>query len=200
MDAKDEILKAAIELFSRHGFNGVSIRVIADLAGVHFATIRHHFGDKENLYQACISNHGESRLLSAKKFLSSEPKSYEEMRLRLGLSIDDVFQIYNANPFLTKLLLQEVESTSHKSDIVLRKTMIMMAETFTFFFKHCQEKDFINKDSDPHFLTQSLMGVIHHFIRTESIRERLLSSKTLRDKETREKLVDQIVTLFIGNL
>jgi hypothetical protein len=43
------------------------------------------------------------------------------------------------------------------------------------------------------------MGVIHHFIRTEPIRGRLLSHKTLKDKETKELMIEKIITLFLGN-
>ena len=141
MNPKENIINAAIELFSKRGFQGVSIREIATLAEVHFASIRYHFGDKEELYKACISFHGESRLISAQRFLSLAPKSKEDMRLRLGFAIEDVFRIHNENPFLTKLILQEVESTNHRADNILKKTMIAMIETHVTFFKSCQKKD-----------------------------------------------------------
>lgn len=198
MEVKECILNSAIELFSKKGFEGVSIREIADLAKVHFASIRYHFGDKEELYKACISKHGESRLISAQRFLSAEPKSLEDMRLRLGYAIEDIFRIHNENPFLTMLILHEVEVSTSRSDVILRKTMFAMTETFTHFFKQCQEKKYLNDDIAPLFLTQSLMGIIHHFIRTAPIRERLLSHKPLKQKENIELLTDNIIKLFLG--
>lgn len=198
MNSKENILNAAIELFSKRGFEGVSIREIATLAKVHFASIRYHFGDKEELYKVCISLHGESRLNSAKRFLISKPKSREDMRLRLGFAIEDVFRIHDENPFLTKLILQEIESENHRSDNILKKTMITMTETYTHFFKTCQEKKYICHELDPAFLTQSLMGVIHHFIRTASIRERLLSHKNLKHKADKDLMIENIVNLFLS--
>ncbi|MDD4974842.1 MAG: TetR/AcrR family transcriptional regulator [Bacteriovorax sp.] len=198
MNKKEDILNAAIELFSKRGLEGVSIREIATLANVHFASIRYHYGDKEELYKACISKHGESRLLSAQKFLSAEPKNHEDMRLRLGYAIDDVFRIHNENPFLTKLILLEVESTDHRSDLILKKTMVAMTETYASFFKACQAKKFIDKNLDPLFLTQSLMGILHHFMRTEHIRERLLAHKPLEDRENKEIMIKNIITLILG--
>ncbi len=197
MSTKEDILNAAVELFSKRGFEGVSIREIAKLAKVHFASIRHHFGDKDDLYDACISLQGESRLISAQRFLGPEPKNKEEMRLRLGFAIEDVFRIHNENPFLTKLLLQEVESANHRADKTLKKTMITMTETFIMFFKTCQKKGFIDKDDDPVFLTQSLMGILHHFMRTELIRERLLSQKNLKNEENKEVMIENILKLFL---
>ncbi len=198
MGPKENILNAAIELFAKRGFEGVSIREIAELADVHFASIRYHFGSKEELYSACISRHGESRLNSALNFLSTEPKSFIEMKSQLTQAIEDVFRIHNENPFLTKLLLQEIESNDHQADAILKKTMVSMSQVYTTFFATCQEKKFIDKALPPIFLTQSLMGVLHHFMRTESIRERLLSHKKLTHHEHKELLIEHIVTLFIG--
>lgn len=197
MEAKDVILNAAIELFSKRGFEGVSIREIATHAQVHFASIRYHFGDKEELYKACISKHGESRLISAQKFLSDEPKSQEDMHLRLGYAIEDVFRIHNENPFLTKLLLLEIESTSHRSDIILKKTMIAMTQVFVMFFKACQSKKFIDKNTDALFLTQSLIGILHHFMRTEIVRERLMAHTSLKHHENKKILIENIVKLIL---
>lgn len=197
MSAKEEILNAAIELFSKNSFEGVSIREIATKADVHFASIRYHFGDKENLYALCISMHGESRLISAQKYLQKEAKSTEDMRLRLGFAIEDVFRIHNENPFLTKLLLQEVESVSERSDLVLKKTMVAMSEVFTNFFRSCQKNNFIDSKMDPQFLTQSLMGVLHHFMRTELARERLLKQEKLNHLESKEKLIENILHLIL---
>lgn len=199
MGTKNKIITSAIELFSQRGFNGVSIREIANLADVHFSSIRQHFGDKQNLYKACISKHGECRLLSAQKFLSAKPENKEDMRLRLGYAIEDVFRIHNENPFLTKLILSEVESTTPHADEIFKNTMYAMTQTFVAFFKECQENKFLDLNLNPLFITHSLMGVINHFIRTEHIRGRILAHKTLDDKETREQMVQNIIILFLGN-
>lgn len=197
MNTKEQIITSAIELFSQRGFDGVSIREIASLADVHFSSIRQHFGDKENLYQACISKHGESRYQSAQRFLSTKPTSSADMRLRLGYAIEDVFRIHNENPFLTKLILLEVESTIPRADAILKDTMFAMTGTFAAFFKECQDNKFIDSNLNPLFMAQSLMGVIHHFIRTEPIRGRLLAHKSLKDKGTKERMVQNIISLFL---
>lgn len=47
-----EILQIALELFSIYGFAAVSLREIAEKAGVNHAMIRYHFGNKEALWRA----------------------------------------------------------------------------------------------------------------------------------------------------
>lgn len=196
MSTKEKVLKSAIELFSIKGFEGVSIREIADHAGVHFSGIRYHFGDKENLYKACLSRHGEARLKIALKYLSDEPKSKDEMKLRLSHALDETFQCHNENPFLSRLLLHEVENSVGRTDQVLKKTMVAMSEVYARFFMSCQSKGYISKELDTLFITQSLMGILHHFIRTENIRKRILMHSTLSHQDFRMELTKNIIQLY----
>jgi AcrR family transcriptional regulator len=48
------ILDAASTLFSERGASAVSVRDIAQQAGITLATVHHYFGTKEQLYDACI--------------------------------------------------------------------------------------------------------------------------------------------------
>ncbi|RFZ20510.1 HTH-type transcriptional regulator BetI [Mycobacterium marinum] len=52
LTAAARIRDAAIEQFGQHGF-GVSLRTIAEGAGVSAALVIHHFGSKEGLRKAC---------------------------------------------------------------------------------------------------------------------------------------------------
>ena len=49
------ILKATLKAFARHGFEGVSLRTIADDAGVNHQLIGHHFGSKQDLWDAALN-------------------------------------------------------------------------------------------------------------------------------------------------
>ena len=48
------ILKAALKAFACHGFDGVSLRTIANEAGVNHQLIAHHFGSKQDLWDAAL--------------------------------------------------------------------------------------------------------------------------------------------------
>lgn len=49
-DARDVILESALTLFARSGFDGSTMRLIAQEAGVSPGLIHHHFKDKETLW------------------------------------------------------------------------------------------------------------------------------------------------------
>ncbi|MEV4133067.1 TetR/AcrR family transcriptional regulator [Dactylosporangium sp. NPDC049742] len=52
---REVIVRAATKLFARHGFDAVSVRSVAEAAGVDVATVHHHAGSKAALYQACFA-------------------------------------------------------------------------------------------------------------------------------------------------
>jgi len=53
-DRRTQLLEVAIELFSKHGFDGTTTREIAAAAGVSEAIIFRHFASKEELYAALL--------------------------------------------------------------------------------------------------------------------------------------------------
>src|SRR5262245_21116871 len=59
------IVKVALGLFARHGFDGVTTRRIARAAGVSEALLFKHFPDKHSLYRAIL----ESKIRDAERAL-----------------------------------------------------------------------------------------------------------------------------------
>lgn len=54
VSSREEILQAARDRFTRHGYKGATMRAIAGDAGVDPGLIRHFFGDKEGLFIAAM--------------------------------------------------------------------------------------------------------------------------------------------------
>ncbi|MBC86902.1 MAG: hypothetical protein CL677_06950 [Bdellovibrionaceae bacterium] len=87
VDTKEKILVAAEKLFSENGYEGTSLREIANLASVNLSGIAYHFDNKENLYW--------STFMRSNDWLESEIKNY----VQSGKCVEDVFiQIFD---FLT---------------------------------------------------------------------------------------------------
>lgn len=51
---KEAILDTAREIFARHGFEGLSIRTLAQQCGLAKATIYHHFRDKQEIFMSVL--------------------------------------------------------------------------------------------------------------------------------------------------
>lgn len=54
LDTREQVIKAAIDLFSTKGFNGTSIRAIASAMGMSISNIYHYFVNKEGLMLAIL--------------------------------------------------------------------------------------------------------------------------------------------------
>jgi len=50
LNTKDKIIQVANELFSKNGYEGTSIRDIANKAGANVAAVNYHFNNKQALY------------------------------------------------------------------------------------------------------------------------------------------------------
>jgi len=55
--SRAQILEAALDLFSRQGYRGTSIRDISKAAGVSTGSVYHHFNDKEELFDTLLSQY-----------------------------------------------------------------------------------------------------------------------------------------------
>jgi AcrR family transcriptional regulator len=54
-DTREDILQAALELFSQKGFSGVSIRDICRVVGIRESTVYYHFTNKEGIFLALLA-------------------------------------------------------------------------------------------------------------------------------------------------
>jgi AcrR family transcriptional regulator len=54
-ESLEQLLDAAEELFSRHGFYGVTIKDIADKVGVHKSLIHYYFTDKQDVFDKVMA-------------------------------------------------------------------------------------------------------------------------------------------------
>jgi AcrR family transcriptional regulator len=66
LTARARIRDAALRMFAERGIDGATVRDIAKAAGVSAGLVRHHFGSKEALRDACDA-HALDRLMSIKE-------------------------------------------------------------------------------------------------------------------------------------
>lgn len=55
-ETKEKLLQTAMELFAKHGIDGVSTRDLAKASGVNLCSINYYFGTKQKLYEAILDD------------------------------------------------------------------------------------------------------------------------------------------------
>lgn len=116
-ETKDQLITAAIELFSALGFDGVSVRTIETHANVKRGLAAYHFGTKEELWFAAVG-----RLFTS---LAEQMSGVEEATKHLDMearfrAAAHAFVDFSANfPELNRIMVQEAKMQSWRSDHII---------------------------------------------------------------------------------
>ena len=119
---KNKILEVSIDLFSKYGYDGVSIRQIAREVGIRESSIYNHYPNKQAILNSILDYYVE-------KMVSDEiPLEQAELNLDKGF---DYFYKAGCDAFLTKL----------REDRMMKITRLMFIESY-----HNDEvRDFLKK-------------------------------------------------------
>lgn len=89
-EKQERILTAALDLFAKEGYNATSTSKVAKAAGVSEGLIFRHFGNKEGLLQAILSQ-GESRIkgLYADIVMETDPKKVIRKTIEIPFQVSE---------------------------------------------------------------------------------------------------------------
>ncbi|MFK0004337.1 TetR/AcrR family transcriptional regulator [Paenarthrobacter sp. NPDC090522] len=82
LDKQSRILEAAMELLSRHGIAGVSMRAVAREAGVALGLVNYYYDDKTSLIRAALRRVDEDDLLLVAANSEADPGEHLRQALR----------------------------------------------------------------------------------------------------------------------
>ena len=118
---KGRILSAARKLYGEYGFHGVTARMIATEVGIDVSTLYYHWGDKQDLYEAVLTDLNEEirqKLAEIEKIVRGKP-----IDVRLAVAIDVMCDHLFQNPETSNLMLFSFFSkTRTQSDLDTRMT------------------------------------------------------------------------------
>jgi AcrR family transcriptional regulator len=114
---RTRLLQAATDAFAEQGFEGASLRVIADSAGVSFQLITYYFGSKEALWIATVEYLFERYFETGKGLgFTTSGNIYEQFHNHLRLLLTDMQQ----RPQLRKIWIQEYFANSERYHNVIK--------------------------------------------------------------------------------
>lgn len=128
--SRQQILDAALKLFSHKGYGATSVRDIAEEADLSKGNVYHHFPDKEAIFRALIDRYFEA--MSSPDFPFNRALgtgSFPENLEAIGLSIREVIRDYREYVALIYVDVVEFDGTH------VRKFYANMADRFNAFLK-----------------------------------------------------------------
>jgi len=159
-ERRQEIIRAAMDVFSRSGFSGSTTRKIAERAGISEAMIYSHFQNKEELYAAIIDQ----------KMQESEPLYYplDDMRKQddervFATIVSNFMNRYSEDTTFLRLLLFSALEGHELAGMFVSGPV---SRFFEFLAEYIRERidDGAFSPVDPEIASRCLVGMVNYFI------------------------------------
>lgn len=122
------ILEAAQEEFALHGFEGATIRSIADRAGIHASLVMQHYGSKASLFAIAVQLPDDDRQLASEHLFDVLDVRMKELPPETRALVRSMLTVPEAEAFMRAFLDERVENlkgTMEGEDSELRATLVV---------------------------------------------------------------------------
>jgi AcrR family transcriptional regulator len=193
LSTKDALLRAAKKVFAAKGFDGATVKDIAEAAGVNVSLVSYHFDGKENLFRTCIQEFAQSRLAATEKLLKG-PESLEDMRVRLTLMAEEFFDYNLREPDINEIMHRDCGANNPLTDDIYRDVFVKVFATITTFFGTAQSKGLLAAEINLDDRALLFLGGLIHVVRTELMRSKFFDI-SLKDSEYHDRIVKSAVRM-----
>lgn len=181
---EQKILKAATMLFSEYGYNGVSTKKIAEVAGVNEVTIFRNFENKSNLLQAVIKYYSYEGNIIEK--ISEDLTGDVSEDLRIFAEVYYMFLVNNIKMY--KIQMREISDDG--------KRFTNSIEYMQFMQNYLEEKVECNKFSgNPSIIAKGIISMIMGVFTLDVYSPELYEGIT--NREMISEYIDKIVSMYV---
>lgn len=165
-----KIMDAAIPLFAKKGFAGVSVKELAEAAGVNIALISYYFGGKENLYMNILKLEFE---LLADLVERVKQQGYPPVE-RIKALVQEMILLHKRNPDIENLIYSEIMNPTVCYESILKQGF----NKVHYFLEDCIKEAILQgqfrADIKPDCASISLISMIHFYLFTKRVADGFL--------------------------
>lgn len=183
MSTKDKIASKCRKIFARHGYDGLSMRKLADRTGISQSVIYHYFDNKDDLLKYIFNSTNE--LLGKRRHKLSETKDASDMmKQRIEFQLDNAEEIVAV---LKYYLAYRKEFPKFKTGYVPDKTTLHIEEVLE---RGVASGEFIdmNIEKEAKVITHAINGFLLEFFPKKP------------EGEEKKELVDSIHTFIMRSV
>jgi AcrR family transcriptional regulator len=193
---REKLLKAALHLFAKHGYDGTSTKQICDMADANVAAVTYHFETKDNLLKTIFAENI-GRDSSTISMVLKEAHSVEELKIRTRMYCETLIEIVDRNPDFHHLMSREA-SVNSIAFTFRKKAMEEFRDILNKFFKDAKKKGLIAKDVDESLIGYTLYALVIGG-RMDGAVEKIVPQLDFSDLKKRDLYLDTILRiLFFG--
>ncbi|MDB5201238.1 MAG: hypothetical protein JWQ27_647 [Ferruginibacter sp.] len=156
------ILLKAEELFAVRGFDGATVRDIADAAGVNLAMISYYFGSKEKLMEALFRERMTLMRIRLETLIMDD--NYTPIQ-KVDILIDEyVNKVIQQQSFYKIMLCEQVINNNPLVLKMLRELKLSYANLVGVLIEAGQKQKIFKKDIDVMFLLNTMTGTVTQMV------------------------------------
>lgn len=183
--AKNKILDAAEKLFVEKGFDGTSVRELAQNAGVNIAMISYYFGAKENLLEAIMERKATFTKEKLKEFNQNGLSAIERLDQMVDYYVELLFENRKFNLMMNRELTLHQRPELHERIIKMFEKNWKEIRTAIAFG---QAQKVFKTNIDVELVIMTMFGLIKQCSNTKMI-ENIMGEYTLQNEE---KIISRI--------
>ena len=201
-DKQLQIINAAEKLFAYNGFEGTSVRDIAENAGVNAAMISYYFGSKEKLLQALFEQRTQNLTRKIEGLLKDD--TLTPFR-KIEVVIDDyVERVAEKQRFYKVMLCEQMLDKNRSITALLNELKKRNSDLIVKLIEDGQKKKAFRKNIDIVLLMNTLFGVVMHSFMNQDFYKYYHNLKDIPEEEfyqlLKMKLNKYIKDLFKATL
>ena len=197
-DKQIQIIETAERLFGERGFDGTTVRDIADEAGINVAMISYYFGSKEKLMEALFELRVGSVTIRVESLIKDESLSpIEKVNMLIDEHIDRILQKQCFHKIMLGVL------ATNKNPAILKAAnniKIRNAEVISVLIKEGQKKGQFKKKVDVILMINTMVGTVSQCMMSQQYYREFNNQQDMPDEEfmvtLKRRLSIHIKTLF----
>ena len=193
-----QIMEAAEGLFAEKGFDGTSVRDIAEEAGVNIAMISYYFGSKEKLMESLFQYRGQYITLQLESMLQNRDMS--SLQKAYGLIDNYMERIMKLQCFHKIMSREQMANVKGATTKLIHELKRRNQELIQQLISEGQKRGEFKKNIDVPLPMASLIGTVGHIVTTQHYYRKLNNLEGMSDEEfekhIKKKLSNHLKSIF----
>lgn len=192
-----QLLDMAEKLFSQKGFDGTSVRDIAEAAGFNTAMISYYFGSKEKLMEEIF----ERKSLNIREKVDNllQDDSLDPLQKMYSLVDEYIEGILQRKRFHRILLCEQIINQNPPIIHMVEKMKARNSECINDLIRLGQKKGMFKKNIDIPMLTNTLIGTISHTLLNMEFYKNYHHLETMKEDEF-DRLMKKKLSVHLKNI
>ncbi|MBJ9958116.1 TetR/AcrR family transcriptional regulator [Acinetobacter courvalinii] len=188
---RNQLLNAALDVFSVYGFNGASLDEIAQLANMHKSNIFYYYENKESLYVEVLTTVLQ-KWLAPLQTLESELEPTEALTHYLIQKIESS----RDQPKASRLFALEIIQGAPHILPILKGPLKKLFKRKAKVIQTWQEQGKLSADIDPELLILNIWAITQNYA-DFSTQIEMVTGKTLRNRSMFQRTIEHTVHVML---